>query len=157
MAVTGGFEVALNCDFLIASDRARFADTHARVGVMPGWGLTVLLAQRIGVGRAKEMSITGNYVDAPTALAWGLVNHVVPHEELLPFCRQLAADAVSNDQRGVRRMIQTYNEVTDTTVAEGWEIETRVSRDWEGAGFDPAEIEARRLKVVERGRSQIGR
>ena len=137
VAVTGGFEVALNCDFLIASDRARFADTHARVGVMPGWGLTVLLAQRIGIGRAKEMSITGNYVDAPTALAWGLVNHVVPHDELLPFCRQLAADAVSNDQRGVRRMIQTYNEVTDTTVDEGWKIEARVSREWEGAGFDP--------------------
>ena len=157
VAVTGGFEVALNCDFLIASDRARFADTHARVGVMPGWGLTVLLAQRIGVGRAKEMSITGNYVDAATALAWGLVNHVVPHDELLPFCRQLAADTVSNDQRGVRRMIQTYNEVTGTTVDEGWKIEARVSRDWEGAGFDPAEIEARRMKVVERGRSQIGR
>ena len=156
VAVTGGFEVALNCDFLIASDRARFADTHARVGVMPGWGLTVLLAQRIGVGRAKEMSITGNYVDASTALAWGLVNHVVPHEELLPYCRQLAADAVSNDQRGVRRMIQTYNEVTSTTI-EGWSIEARVSREWEGAGFDPAEIEARRMKVVERGRSQIGR
>jgi len=157
VAVTGGFEVALNCDFLIASERARFADTHARVGVMPGWGLTVLLAQRIGIGRAKEMSITGNYVDAATALAWGLVNHVVPHDELLAFCRQLAADAVSNDQRGVRRMIQTYNEVTGTTVDEGWNIEARVSRDWEGSGFDPAEIEARRMKVVERGRSQIGR
>jgi enoyl-CoA hydratase/carnithine racemase len=157
VAVTGGFEVALNCDFLIASDRARFADTHARVGVMPGWGLTVLLAQRIGIGRAKEMSITGNYVDAPTALAWGLVNHVVPHDELLSFCRQLAADTVSNDQRGVRRMIRTYNEVTATTVDEGWKIEAKVSRDWEGAGFDPAEIEARRMKVVERGRSQIGR
>ena len=157
VAVTGGFEVALNCDFLVASERARFADTHARVGVMPGWGLTVLLAQRIGIGRAKEMSITGNYVDAPTALAWGLVNHVVPHDELLPFCRQLAADTVSNDQRGVRRILQTYNEVTGTTVDEGWKIEARVSRDWEGAGFDPAEIEARRMKVVERGRSQIGR
>ena len=157
VAVTGGFEVALNCDFLIASDRARFADTHARVGVMPGWGLTVLLAQRIGVGRAKQMSITGNYVDAATALAWGLVNSVVPHDELLPYCRQLAADTVSNDQRGVRRMLQTYNEVTSTTVDEGWKIEARVSREWEGAGFDPAEIEARRLKVVERGRSQIGR
>jgi enoyl-CoA hydratase len=157
VAVTGGFEVALNCDFPIASDRARFSDTHARVGVMPGWGLTVLLAQRIGIGRAKEMSITGNYIDAPTALAWGLVNHVVPHEELLPFCRRLAADAVSNDQRGVRRMIQTYNEVTGTTVDEGWKIEATVSRDWEGAGFDPAEIEARRMKVVERGRTQIGR
>jgi len=83
------------------------------------------------------------------------VNHVVPHEELLPFCRKLATDTVTNDQRGVRRMIQTYNEVTDTTVDEGWKIEARVSRDWEGAGFDPAEIEARRAGVVERGRSQV--
>jgi enoyl-CoA hydratase len=155
VAVTGGFEVALNCDFLIASDRARFADTHARVGVMPGWGLTVLLAQRIGVARAKQMSFTGNYLDAPTALAWGLVNEVVPHDELLPYCRKLGADIVSNDQMGVRRMLRTYDEVTATTVEEGWEIEARVSREWEGPGFDPASIEARRMKIVERGRSQI--
>jgi enoyl-CoA hydratase len=155
VAVTGGFEVALNCDFLVASERARFSDTHARVGVMPGWGLTVLLAQRIGIARAKQMSVTGNYVDAATACAWGLVNEVVAHEELLPYCRTLAADIVSNDQAGVRRMIQTYNEVTGTTVDEGWRIEATVSRDWEGAGFDPARIEARRQQVVERGRQQI--
>jgi enoyl-CoA hydratase len=156
VAVTGGFEVALNCDFLIASDRARFADTHARVGVMPGWGLTVLLAQRIGVARAKQMSVTGNYIDGQTAYEWGLVNEVVPHDELLAYCRKLAADIVSNDPLGVRRMLQTYNEVTATTVDEGWDIEARVSREWEGPGFDPASIEARRMKVVERGRRQIG-
>ena len=155
VAVTGGFEVALNCDFIIASDRARFADTHARVGVMPGWGLTVLLAQRIGVARAKQMSFTGNYLDAQTAYEWSLVNEVVPHEELLPHCRKLAADIVSNDQMGVRRMLRTYDEVSGTTVDEGWKIEARVSRDWEGPGFDPASIEARRMKIVERGRSQI--
>jgi enoyl-CoA hydratase len=155
VAVTGGFEVALNCDFLIGSDRARFADTHSRVGVMPGWGLTVLLAQRIGVARAKQMSFTGNYIDAPTALEWGLLNHVVPHDELMPFCRSLAADIVSNDQMGVRRMLLTYNEVTGTTVDEGWEIEQRVSREWEGPGFDPSSIEARRGAILERGRRQI--
>jgi enoyl-CoA hydratase len=155
VAVTGGFEVALNCDFLIASERARFSDTHARVGVMPGWGLTVLLAQRIGVARAKQMSVTGNYIDARRALEWGLVNEVVAHAELLDYCRALASDIVSNDQLGVRRMLQTYNEVTGTTVDEGWDIEARVSRNWEGPGFDPASIEARRMKVVERGRQQI--
>jgi enoyl-CoA hydratase len=155
VAVTGGFEVALNCDFLIASDRARFADTHARVGVMPGWGLTVLLAQRVGVARAKQMSFTGNYVDARTALEWSLVNEVVPHDELLPYCRKLAADIVSNDQLGVRRMLKTYDEVTGTTVDEGWNIEARVSRAWEGPGFDPASIESRRMSIVERGRAQI--
>jgi enoyl-CoA hydratase len=155
VAVTGGFEVALNCDFLVASERARFADTHARVGVMPGWGLTVLLAQRIGVARAKQMSVTGNYIDAQTAYEWGLVNEVVPHDQLLAHCRRLAADIVSNDQLGVRRMLRTYNEVTGGTVDDGWEIEARVSREWEGPGFDPASIEARRMKVVERGRRQI--
>jgi enoyl-CoA hydratase len=154
VAVTGGLEVALNCDFLVASDRARFADTHARVGVMPGWGLTVLLPERIGVARAREMSLTGNYVDAATALQWGLVNHVVPHDELLPFARQLGADIVSNDQMGVRRMLRTYGEGTLISGEEAWVLEDRVSREWEGPGFDPASIEARRQKVIDRGRSQ---
>jgi len=156
VAVTGGFEYALNCDFLIASERARFADTHARVGVMPGWGLTVLLPQRIGVARAREMSLTGNYIDAQTALAWGLVNHVVPHEELMPFTVQLARDIVSNDQAGVRRMLQTYAEESLVTTGEAWDIEDRVSRAWEGPGFDPTSIAERREQVTARGRSQIG-
>src|SRR4029079_10450252 len=143
-AVTGGFEVALTCDFLIASERARFADTHARVGIMPGWGLTVLLAEAIGQRRAREMSVTGNFLDAPTALVWGLVNHVVPHEELLPFTRQLAADIVSNDQASVRRILQTYDEGGAVTEAEAWEIESRVSREWQSRTFDPAEVERRR-------------
>ena len=64
VAITGGFELALNCDFLIASEQARFADTHARVGIMPGWGLTVLLAEAVGVRRARELSATGNFLDA---------------------------------------------------------------------------------------------
>ena len=154
VAVTGGLEVALNCDFLVASERARFADTHARVGVMPGWGLTVLLPQRIGVARAREMSVTGNYVDADTALTWGLVNHVVPHEELLRFTRGLAADVASNDPMGVRRMLRTYAEQALVTGNEAWAIEDRVSREWEGPGFDPASFEARRQAVIDRGRSQ---
>ena len=154
VAVTGGLEVALGCDFLVASDRARFADTHARVGVMPGWGLTVMLPQAIGVRRAREMSATGNYVDAEQALAWGLVNHVVPHEDLLPFCRALAADIVSNDQAGVRQILGTYKQVTDTTVAEGWQIEGRRAAAWPGNRWDPDEIAKRRQAVVDRGRAQ---
>ncbi|HET6810781.1 MAG TPA: enoyl-CoA hydratase [Acidimicrobiales bacterium] len=155
-AVTGGLEIALNCDFLVASDRARFADTHARVGIMPGWGLTVLLPQRVGVARAREMSVTGNFVGATTALQWGLVNHVVPHAELVPFTRQLALDATSIDQRAVQRMLRTYEEVTATTAQEGWDIELRVSTEWEGTGYDRGAIEARRQAIVDRGRSQLG-
>jgi enoyl-CoA hydratase len=155
VAVTGGFEVALACDFLVASDRARFADTHARVGIMPGWGLTVLLAQAVGVRRARELSATGNYLGAETALAWGLVNHVVPHDELLPFCRQLANDIVSNDQAGVRRILQTYQEGSLVTAGEAWKIETQASLAWRPGGIDPADIERRRQAVVARGRSQV--
>ncbi len=154
-AITGGFELALNCDFLVASERAKFGDTHARVGVMPGWGLTVLLPQAIGVRRAKEMSFTGNFLDAQEALEWGLVNHVVPHEALIPFCRDLAADIIGNDQRGVRQIRKTYDAVTAGTVGDGWDVERRDSRDWQRtAGFDPAEVERRRLAIVARGRSQ---
>jgi enoyl-CoA hydratase len=79
-AITGGFELALMCDFLIASSEARFADTHARVGVVPGWGLSQRLPRLIGINRAKELSLTGNFLDADTACAWGLVNRVVAPE-----------------------------------------------------------------------------
>jgi len=151
---TGGLELALACDFLIASDRARFADTHARVGVMPGWGLTVLLAEAVGVRRARELSVTGNYIDAEVAASWGLVNHVITHADLLPFCHRLAADIVSNDQAGVRQMLDTYQQVISTTGDEAWDIEAEVSRAWAAEHLNPAAVEARRLAIVERGRSQ---
>jgi enoyl-CoA hydratase len=153
-AVTGGFEIALNCDFLVASERARFGDTHTRVGVMPGWGMTVLLPEAIGVRRAREMSYTGNFLNAQEAYAWGLVNHVVPHDELRPFTRRLALDIINNDQAGVRQIRRTYADVAATTVAEGWDIEARDSRAWSAARFDPAEVARRRAAIIERGRSQ---
>ncbi len=153
--ITGGFEFALNCDLLIASERARFADTHARVGIMPGWGLTVLLVEAVGVRRARELSATGNFLDAPTALAWGLVNHVVAHDELLPFTRALALAAVHNDQAGVRRMLRTYAEIADDLYDGAWAIEDRVNRAWLAGGLDHAEIASRRQGVLDRGRGQL--
>jgi enoyl-CoA hydratase len=154
VAVTGGFELALNCDFLVASERARFGDTHTRVGVMPGWGLTVLLPQAIGVRRAREMSFTGNFLSGQEAFEWGLVNHVVAHEELMPFTRALALDIVSNDQAGVRQIRATYAAVTATTIADGWLVEAHDAGMWSKRGIDPAEIERRRAAIVERGHRQ---
>ena len=121
VAVTGGLELALNCDFLVASEHAKFGDTHSRVGVMPGWGLTVLLPEAIGIRRAREMSFTGNFMLADEALAFGLVNHVVAHAELLPFTRQLALDITGNDQPGVRQIRSTYAQIA--TDDDHWEIE----------------------------------
>ena len=85
-AITGGFELALMCDFLIATPSAKFADTHARVGVVPGWGLSQKLPRLIGINRAKELSLTGNFLDAETAMKWGLVNRVVEEKALISVC-----------------------------------------------------------------------
>lgn len=155
VAITGGFEIALACDYLIASDRARFADTHARVGIMPGWGLTILLPEAIGIRRAKEMSTTGNFLDAATALAWGLVNHVVPHDELLPFTQGLAADIATIDPVAVRQMLDTYDRGALLDGAAAWALEGEVAGEWQGRGLDPAAIEERRKAVVARGRTQL--
>ena len=151
VAITGGFELALNCDFLVASEHAKFGDTHSRVGVMPGWGLTVLLPQAIGVRRAREMSWTGNFMLADEALQFGLVNHVVPHAELMPFTRQLALDIVGNDQPGVRQMKATYAEITAEDAA--WDIEQANGRRWSAERFSPEMVEARRRAIQERGRT----
>jgi enoyl-CoA hydratase len=151
-AVTEGLELALNCDFLVASERAKFGDTHARLGVMPTWGLTVLLPQAVGVRRAREMSFTGNFVDAAEALALGLVNHVVAHDELIPFTRQLAADIVETDRAAVRQLRTTYAAIAHDD--DAWETEARDARAWQRTMFDVERIAARRSDVIARGRSQ---
>ena len=153
VAVTGGLELALQCTFLVASDRARFADTHARVGIMPGGGITVLMAQSIGLRRAIELSLTGNFLSADEALQLGLVNHVVPHQDLLAFARGLAGDIASNDQRGVRRLVQHYRRIANAaTLDEAHLIEGFMAETW---GFRTSQVGDRRFDVTARGRSQI--
>jgi enoyl-CoA hydratase len=156
-AVTGGLEVALACDLLVASERARFADTHTRVGIVPGWGLSVELPAAVGLRRAREMSATGNFVDATTALAWGLVNHVVAHDELVPYARSLATDIASVDQGALRSLMALYDDAAALGDRPRRDLEWSRYMEWqasaEGAG---AAIADRRAAVIERGRSQKG-
>jgi enoyl-CoA hydratase len=119
---------------------------------MPGWGLSALLPQAIGIRRAREMSFTGNFVDAAEALALGLVNHVVPHPELIPFTRRLAADIAGNDHDAVRQLRTTYAAITHDD--DAWETEARASRAWQRTQFSSEQIAARRGAVIERGREQ---
>ncbi|MFT4597630.1 MAG: enoyl-CoA hydratase [Paracrocinitomix sp.] len=156
VAITGGFELALNCDFLIASEHARFADTHARVGVMPGWGLTALLTDAVGRTRARQISLTGDFVTAPQALAWGLVNEVVPHDALMDRCYGLAASIVDNDQLGVRQMLATYASQETAAIAQMWELETAGAASFGKMTTPGADVAARRKSIMERGRSQLG-
>jgi enoyl-CoA hydratase len=149
-AATGGLELALSCDFLVASERARFADTHGRVGVMPGGGMSVRLARWVGVARAKEMSLTGAFVDARTALAWGLVNHVVPHDELLPEARRLAATVAAADPAVVGALLGLYDAQVDAADDTAWELERAASVRW-AATVDVRDIERRRRDIIAAG------
>src|ERR1700683_247544 len=88
---TGGLELALSCDFLIASQRAIFADTHARVGLLPRGGMTARLPQVVGGAMARRLSMTGEVVDAARAEQIGLVTEVVPHDRLLSRAIELAS------------------------------------------------------------------
>ncbi|MCR9259093.1 MAG: enoyl-CoA hydratase [Pseudomonadaceae bacterium] len=153
-AITGGFEIALMCDFLIASPDARFADTHARVGVVPGWGLSQRLPRLIGINRAKELSLTGNYLDAETACAWGLVNRVVPAEELLPTCEALARDIVSTDPvtRGEIRRIMDAGWAS--TLGDGLALEDEASRAHSKSQVRADKVAQRRKDIQDRGRVQ---
>jgi enoyl-CoA hydratase len=153
-AVTGGLELALSCDFLIASERARFADTHARVGVMPGAGLVVRLPEVIGVDRARRMSFTGDYVDAETACAWGLVVEVVPHEALMPRAHELAAAVASILGESVREVRRMYEEIGALSGEEARLAETRWSRRWMEEHFDQSRLAEERERIMARGRAQ---
>jgi enoyl-CoA hydratase len=152
--VTGGLELAMCCDFLIASDRARFADTHARVGVMPGGGMTIRLPQLVGIDRARRMSLTGDYIDAETARDWGLVVEVVPHESLLARAREVAATIASIPAEYVRELRRGYDEIGAMTGPEAYRAETKWSRTWMEERFDQSRLTTEREKIVARGREQ---
>jgi enoyl-CoA hydratase len=150
-AITGGFELALACDLLIASETARFADTHARVGVIPGWGLSQRLPRSIGVNRAKELSLTGNFLSAGKAEQWGLVNRVVEPDRLLEVALELARDMLGATPEMLVAMKRLIDDGAATTLDRGLEIERERSRAW-SKGLDPSDIEAKRQGVVSRGR-----
>jgi enoyl-CoA hydratase len=155
VAVTGGFEIALACDLILASEEARFADTHARIGLLSGWGLSTRLSRRIGIGRAKELSLSGNFLDARTAERWGLVNRVVPAAELLPQARQLARDMLSC----LPHMLVAYKRLIDDGYALSFGDATVLEAERSmafNARISGADVEQIRAGVFARGKSQSG-
>ncbi len=103
-AITGGFEIALNCDFIIASKSASFADTHAKVGIHPGWGMTQLLQEAVGIRMAKELSFTCRTINADEAMRIGLVNEVVDGDDLLSRSMEIAEQAAGLNQGLLTKM-----------------------------------------------------
>jgi enoyl-CoA hydratase len=152
-AVTGGFELALGCDFIVASERAAFADTHLRVGVYPG-PVLVDLPRRVGMAWAREMSLTGNFVDAATAERIGIANHVVPHDELLPFTLELAR-AVAEQDRGMVAAVRRDWDATDRLpLDEAHRVHLEHGRAAGSRSRTGEDLAAHRDAVLRRSRTQ---
>jgi enoyl-CoA hydratase len=122
-AMTGGLELALGCDFLIASERAKFGDTHTRIGAIAGGGMSSRLPHAIGYRWAKQMSLTCQPIDAATALRIGLVNEVVPHDELMSRALSLAEIMAGFDPALVATVKSVLDRGACTTLAESIFIE----------------------------------
>ncbi len=150
---TGGLEMALACDFLIASQRAVFADTHARVGILPGGGMTARLPGRVGAAMARRLSMTGEVVDADHAERIGLVTEVVTHEHLLSRAIEIAthiAEVPASIMAGLKEMyVRGSAEVTNAALAAEEAIAKTIRPDTDG-------LDARRAAVTARNKSQIG-
>lgn len=121
-ALGGGCELAMSCHFRIAADNAKFGQPEVNLGLIPGYGGTQRLVQLIGKGRAMELLMTSNMIDANTALQYGLVNHVVPHEELLLKAKSILDVINSKAPLAVAGCIKAANAVFDET-KNGYAVE----------------------------------
>jgi enoyl-CoA hydratase len=146
-AVTGGLELALMCDFLVASERARFGDTHARLALLPGWGQMARLPHAVGMRRAAELLLTSRMVDAAEAARIGLVNEVTPHDELLPCALGLANRIASAPQPAVRAILAQLREGAGRSVSEALAVERERAEAWQGRGFNTAQVTRHRRDV----------
>ncbi|MBA4022670.1 MAG: enoyl-CoA hydratase [Gordonia sp.] len=149
-AVTGGFELALACDFLIATSTARFADTHSRVGIVPGGGLTARLVEAVGIRRARQLSATGQYLDAATALAWGLVNEVVGPAELHDRGMAVAETFTAADSATLQQVWALYDALSGDGIGDGIVREAEVNRAWTA---QVSAVAASAKAVLEHGRA----
>lgn len=146
LCITGGLELALACDLLVAAGDARFADTHTKVGLLPGWGGSVRLQQRVGPHRAKELALTARFLPADEALAWGLVNRVVPPDRLRAEAEALAREMLSNIPAGLAAYKRLLNDEGDLPLGDALALERNRARE-ANLGVTREEIDARLARL----------
>ncbi|MFC1984861.1 enoyl-CoA hydratase [Chloroflexota bacterium] len=155
-AVTGGLELVISFDIIVASENAMFADTHARAGLVPGGGMSQLLPRLVGPNRAKELSFTGKYIPAQEALRIGLVNRVVPADQLLPVAEEMAKDILSCNQMALQKGKYLINKGMNNTLEAGLVLEKMENLRWresrQKSGSDQAE--QTREQLLKKGRAQ---
>jgi enoyl-CoA hydratase len=127
-ALGGGCELAMACHFRIAAENAKFGQPEVNLGLIPGYGGTQRLVQLIGKGRALEFLMTAGMIDAPAALQYGLVNYVVPQEELLHKATALLQTIIAKAPFAINRCIAAVNAVFDHN-RNGYEVELEAFGD----------------------------
>lgn len=155
-AVTGGLELAISCDIIIASEKAVFADTHARAGLVPGGGMSQILPRLVGPNRAKEISFTGRYISAKEACQIGLVNRVVPHDQLMEVSERLAKEILGCNQKALRRGKSLIEKGLTLGLEAGLVLESLERLRWreEQREITSEEAEKAKERVLRKGRSQ---
>jgi enoyl-CoA hydratase len=124
-ALGGGCELAMSCHFRIATDQAKFGQPEVNLGLIPGYGGTQRLTQLVGKGKAMELNMSGQIIDASTALAWGLVNYIVPAENLLEHTLQLLKTILTKSPVAVSKVIAAVNAAVDPS-KDGYAEEIRL-------------------------------
>jgi enoyl-CoA hydratase len=124
-ALGGGCEIALACDFIYASDKAKLGQPEVNLGVIPGFGGTQRLARRVGIGRARELCYTGDIIGAAEALRIGLVNAVVPHAELMAKVNEVAAKIASKGPLAIARCKRVMARGADVPLPIACELEAQ--------------------------------
>lgn len=150
-AITGGLELALSCDILLASEKAVFGDTHAQFGLMPGGGNTQKLPRVLGMSRAKEILFASEYISAEEAHRLGMVSQVLPEDKLMEAAEALAERIGSADRETVRRMKFLVNRGAQLGLIAGLNLEAvEYYRFCTGGGREA--VAERRQEIMERGR-----
>jgi enoyl-CoA hydratase len=155
-AVTGGMELAIACDIIIASEKAVFADTHARAGLVPGGGMSQILPRLVGLNRAKELSFTGRYVPAQEAYQIGLVNRVVPHDQLMAAAESMARDILDCNQKALRKAKSLIEKGQTLGLEAGFGLEALEMLRWrdQQREMSPEEADKVRERVLQKGRAE---
>jgi enoyl-CoA hydratase len=129
-AITGGMGLMLACDLAIAADSARFVDSHAKIRLLSGSGISTMLIERIGLSRAKDMMLTAREIDAMTAERWGLVNQVVPREELEAAVTERAELIAQHDPALLRATLSAHQAGFETAAVGRFDTERERALAW---------------------------
>lgn len=117
--LAGGLELAMGCDIVLAAETARFGDQHARFGLVPGWGGSQMLPRLVGLRRAMDLMLTGRWIDAQEAAAWGLVSRVVPDDALQTEATALCDVLAGHSRAGLAAMKRLARRSLETHLSEG--------------------------------------